>query len=143
VAWSGESAPTPDLVKHYLAARNGTAAARAAFLYASRTYVDSFVTALAQGRLSHAAIDGNGVALARLGERLRLPVVTPRLARLVAIARSHGAAAKTSGAGSGDCGIALARDATAADEIRSAWRAAGLMPLDVALDPTGVTVGRH
>ena len=143
VAWSGESAPTAELARQYLGASNGTSAARDAFIYASRTYVDSFVTALAQGRLSHAAIDGNGAALVRLGERLGLPVVTPRLARLVAIARTHGAAAKTSGAGSGDCGIALTRDATAAHEIRSAWRAAGLVPLDVALDPTGVTVGRH
>jgi phosphomevalonate kinase len=143
VAWSGESGPTPELARQYLAARNGTSAARAPFLYASRTYVDSFVTALAQGRLSHAAIDGNGAALARLGERLGLTVVTPRLARLVAIARTHGAAAKTSGAGGGDCGIALTRHATAADEIRSAWRAAGLVPLDVVLDPTGVTVGRY
>jgi phosphomevalonate kinase len=143
VAWTGESASTPGLVKHYLAARNGAAPARAAFLYASRTYVAAFVSALRQGRLSHVAIDGNGAALARLGERLGLPVVTPRLARLVAIARSHGAAAKISGAGSGDCGIALTRNATAAEEIRSAWRAAGLVPLDVALDPTGVTVGRR
>ncbi|HVO25977.1 MAG TPA: hypothetical protein VMW56_20350 [Candidatus Margulisiibacteriota bacterium] len=142
-AWSGESASTPGLVKHYLATRNCGAAAHATFLCASRSCVDSFVSALGQGRLSHAAIDGNGAALARLGERLGLPVVTPRLVRLVAIAHRHGAAAKISGAGSGDCGIALTRNATAADEIRRGWRAAGLAPLDVALDPTGVTLGRH
>lgn len=142
-AWSGESASTVSLVKQYLAAGNDATAARTAFLYASRTYVDAFVRDLAHDRLSHVAIDGNGAALARLGERLGLSVVTPRLARLVAIAQRHGAAAKISGAGSGDCGIALTRNATAAAEIRGAWRAAGLPPLDVALDSTGVTVGRH
>ena len=142
-AWSGESASTAGLVKQYLSACNGSAAARAAFVAASRTSVDAFVSALRQGVLSHAAIDANAAALERLGEQLELPVVTPRLARLVTIARAYGAAAKTSGAGSGDCGIALTRDAAAAERIRNAWRAAALVPLDVGLDPTGVTVGCH
>ena len=127
-------------MKQYLGARNGAAAARAAFVAVSRSYVDSFVGGLRQGVLSHAAIDGTADALDRLGQQLGLPIVTRRLAQLIAVARAHGAAAKTSGAGGGDCGIALTRDAVAAERIRSAWRAAHLVPLDVALDPTGVTV---
>jgi mevalonate kinase len=143
VAWSGESASTTRLVRRYLNARNGFAASRAAFVAATRAQVESFERALAQGVLSEAAINGNGAALEQLGEQLGLPVVTPRLALLVALARAHGAGAKTSGAGSGDCGIALTHDAAAAERIRSAWRAAALVPLDVALDPAGVTVDGH
>ena len=142
VAWSDESASTAGLVKQYLGATNGAAAARNAFIHTSRTCVDSFVQALSQGLLSHAAIDENGEALARLGRDLGLPVVTPRLAQLVAVARTHGAAAKISGAGGGDCGIALTSDASAAERIRAAWRAAELVPLDLAIEPTGVTVAR-
>jgi phosphomevalonate kinase len=141
-AWSGEPASTADLVSQYLGARNGHAAARAAFVAASRTCVDSFVDGLRQGALSHAAVDGNADALEQLAYQLGLPVMTPRLAQLVAVARAHGAAAKVSGAGNGDCGIALTRDTGAAECIRNAWRAAQLEPLDVALDPEGVTVAR-
>jgi phosphomevalonate kinase len=140
VAWSGESASTAGLVQQYLAARNGTAAARAAFVDASHACVDAFVRGLSDRPLSLAAIDANAVALERLASQLGLPVMTPRLARLLAIARAHGAAAKTSGAGGGDCGIALTGDAAAAARIRSAWRAAQLEPLDVGLDCAGVTV---
>lgn len=140
VAWSGESASTAGLVKRYLTACNGSAAARAAFVAATRGCVDAFVDALAHGDVSAAAINRNGDALARLGEDLGIPVLTPRLAQLVAIARAHGAAAKMSGAGGGDCGVALTRDAIAAERIRSTWRMARLVPLDVALDPTGVTI---
>jgi phosphomevalonate kinase len=139
VAWSGESASSAGLVKRYLAGRNGSAA-RAAFVAATRGCVDSFVNALAQGDVCAAAINENGEALERLGEDLGLPVLTPRLTQLVALARAHGAAAKTSGAGNGDCGIALTRDAIAAARICSAWQVAQLVPLDVALDPTGVTI---
>jgi len=142
-AWSGDSASTADLVEQYLAARNGSAAARAAFVAESHIYIDSFVGALRQGVLSHAAIDGAADALARLGQQLGLPIVTPRLAQLIALARAQGAAAKTSGAGGGDCGIALVRDAADAERVRKAWHAAHLVPLDVALDPTGVTVARR
>lgn len=143
VVWSGEPASTADLVKQYLSARNGSAAARAAFVAASRSAVDSFVVGLRQGVLSHAAIDENADALDRLGQQLGLPIVTPRLAQLIAVGRAHGGAAKTSGAGGGDCGFALTRDTLVAERIRSAWRAAQLVPLDIAPDPTGVTVARY
>ena len=52
----------------------------------------------------------------------------PLLERLVDIAREHGAAAKSSGAGGGDCGIALCPPATNAAAMRAAWEAAGICP---------------
>jgi phosphomevalonate kinase len=141
-AWSGEAAATEGLVKTYLAAGNGHAAVRTAFVDASRACVDRFVSALERGEVSLAAVNANGDILERLGDALGLPLLTPRLRQLVQIARRHDAAAKISGAGNGDCGIALTADPAAAQRVRTAWAAAGLTPLDVQISHHGVTVGR-
>jgi phosphomevalonate kinase len=57
------------------------------------------------------------------------------------VARRVGAAAKPSGAGGGDCAIALV-EASRHAALREAWSACGLRPLDVALSPEGVRVTR-
>jgi phosphomevalonate kinase len=139
-AWSGAAASTARLVQRYRATVNGSAVPRAAFVAASRACVDAFVAALARGSLSLRAVDDGGNALEQLGRDLALPLVTRRLRQLVTIARAAGAAAKISGAGGGDCGIALTRDRAAADRIRSAWHAVGIIPLDLRISRQGVTV---
>src|SRR6185295_6684794 len=65
--------------------------------------------ARADGAAFLEAVDASGDLLGALGEEAAIPIVTPTLARLVAVARRTGAAAKPSGAGGGDCGIAFAR----------------------------------
>lgn len=139
--WSGETAYTPDLVRKYLAAHNGGAARRAAFVEASRAVVDDFVAGLAQGILPLQPVLANGHLLEQLASDLALPLITPRLRELVAIARAQGAAAKISGAGGGDCGIALARDGETVRRVRNAWGAAGLTPLDLGVMKEGVHIG--
>lgn len=139
--WSGEQSSTPDLVRRYLAAQNGGAAARAAFVAASRACVDDFVAGLVGGALSLEAVLANGQLLEQLASDLALPLVTPRLRELVTLARVHGAAAKISGAGGGDCGIAVTRDGETAWRVRRAWEAAGLTPLDIGLSKEGVNIG--
>jgi phosphomevalonate kinase len=139
-AWTGESASTPEFVDKYSQARNGNAAKRAAFVEASRASVNDFVAGLAQRSLSLAAVAANGALLEQLATDLSLPLFTPRLRQLVEIARAHGAAAKISGAGGGDCGIAFARDAAGAQHLRAAWQATGLAPLDLNICSEGVTV---
>ena len=79
--------------------------------------------------------------LIRLGAELDLPLVTPALATLVRTANRVGAAAKPSGAGAGDCGIALATSAAQAAAVRAAWQDAGILPLPVQIAERGVTVG--
>jgi len=139
-AWTGEPASTTDLVSRYHQAQNGTATIRATFVEASRRAVTEFVATLARGSLSPAAVLRNGALLEQLAIDLSLPMLTPRLRQIVEIARAHGAAAKISGAGGGDCGIALTRDAARAQEIRAAWQAAGLAALDLNISNEGVTV---
>ncbi len=143
VAWTGEASATVGLVRRYRALANGRSEARSRFVAASAAAVRGFVTALDRGGLSLASLDANAAALEELGTVLGGGVVTPALARLVALAHVHGISAKSSGAGGGDCGVALTRDHAGAERLRAAWRAAGLLPLDLHISRTGVSHGRR
>ena len=136
--WTGAAAATTKLVARYSELPHD---ARHDFVRASRASVDCLARALRRGSLSSHALDAGGAALTRLANATGLPLLTPRLNELVAIARTHGVAAKPSGAGGGDCGIALTTDPTLARRVRAAWQAAGLQPLDLRLSSQGVTVG--
>jgi phosphomevalonate kinase len=139
VGWSGTAASTTDLVQRYRAVTPERAPVRAAFVVAAHACIERFVGACSTpDRLL--ALDDYGRLLERLAEGLDLPLLTPRLRALLTIARTHGAAAKIAGAGGGDCGIALARDATSAQRIRAAWHAAGVAPLALGVSADGVTV---
>jgi len=140
--WSGTAASTTGLVQRYRAAAAG-APVRAGFLERTRGTVAEFVAAVQDGRLAFDAINTAGDTLERLGTDLEVPIVTPVLRRLVVAARGCGAAAKASGAGGGDCAIALARDAAGAAAVRRAWQDAGFKALDLALSQEGVTIARR
>jgi phosphomevalonate kinase len=76
--------------------------------------------------------------LAALDDEVGLGIFTPRLTALCDAAEAVGGAAKPSGAGGGDCGIALL-DATAEAEIsllREKWTAAGLLPVPISITST-------
>jgi len=89
------------------------------------------------GALVLHAIRVAGALLSRLGALTAIPVFTAELRRACALAATiPAAAAKPSGAGGGDCAIALvAQDRRA--HLRQLWREAGLEPLAVDLDPAG------
>lgn len=84
----------------------------------------------------------NRAALAELTALSGVPIETPDLKALADIADQSGAAGKLSGAGGGDCGIALCFDSRVAETVKAAWQSAGLRPLDVELDRAGVRVER-
>jgi len=87
------------------------------------------------------AVERSSDLLARLGDQTGLPIMTPALHRLVSTARKAGAVAKPSGAGGGDCGIAVATTPRVAAAVRAAWRDAGILPLDVVVAGAGARRG--
>lgn len=135
--WTGESAATTPLVAAFAdlpsppSLADLAATARAA------------VEAVAQGDAAalSEAVQRSNVLLARFGDETGLPIVTPALRRLVDTARAAGAVAKPSGAGGGDCGIAIASSPRIAAAVRAAWRDAGILPLDVTVATTGAVRG--
>jgi phosphomevalonate kinase len=86
-----------------------------------------------------AAIAEAHTGMEMLGQAAGVPIVTPVLAHAAVVANEVGGAAKPSGAGGGDVGIAFLPDREAADEFRTRARDLGLGILDLYVDPTGIT----
>lgn len=80
-----------------------------------------------------------GRLLERLGALAGLPILTEELRTAARIAQESGAIAKVSGAGGGDCAIAIV-PATGRSTLRDAWSRAGLEPLAVEIDADGARI---
>ncbi|MFE6894356.1 phosphomevalonate kinase [Streptomyces sp. NPDC057694] len=142
VGWTGRPASTTALVSD-LHRRDwrGTAAHRR-FVAATVDVVHAMTDALRDG-------DGPGVLhqirrargeLARLDDEVGLGVFTDELRALCDAAEGAGGAAKPSGAGGGDCGIALldAASPQGVSNVRQRWSAAGVLPLPVRVVMEGI-----
>jgi phosphomevalonate kinase len=131
-AWTGISASTDDFATRLQPFRSSRP--YRSFVADSAHCVDSIIDALRCGRgdtvsrevrRAHSLLSG-------LDECTGLGIVTPELETLCAIAEDLGAAAKSSGAGGGDCGLALVAPDTV-EAITTRWRQAGLHPLDLGV----------
>ena len=137
VGWTGEPVPTDPLLKRFAAAAAmREPPALAALCEVAERAAAAAVAGDAAG--FGAAVTRTAELLERLGCEVGIPIVTSALARLIAAAERCGAAAKPSGAGGGDCGIAFATSPAQSEAIRAAWQAAGIVPLRVAIAPEGV-----
>jgi phosphomevalonate kinase len=76
--------------------------------------------------------------LADLGKASGVAIETPGLKELSELANQAGGAGKLSGAGGGDCGIAVCFDEKTAQKITEAWKAAGFHLVDATTDRDGV-----
>lgn len=86
------------------------------------------------------ALKENEKLLFELGCTTCIEIETRELKRMSDIANSLGGAGKLSGAGGGDCGIAVCFDASVADKIRKAWEKAEIYMVDVSLNKEGVRI---
>ena len=59
-----------------------------------------------------------------------LAIEIPRLTKLINIAEKYQGAAKTSGAGNGDCGIVIADENCDTVALEQEWRKNGILPLN-------------
>ncbi|MBI3783324.1 MAG: hypothetical protein HY270_07975 [Deltaproteobacteria bacterium] len=140
VASSGRGASTLDLVARYRSLHNGHDVARSNFVRACTENVERFIVDLHQPTVVLEALRVAHRQLLGLAEATGLDLFTPELLQAIDIADFHGAAAKLSGAGGGDCAIACTTDGDSAQRIRSAWRAAGLEPLPLNIHTEGVAL---
>jgi phosphomevalonate kinase len=136
VGWSGEGGATDPILRRFVARAGDSGALRDLSAVAERS---AEAVACGDGPALLDAVARAADLLVRLGSETGIPIVTPALARLVAAARREGVAAKPSGAGGGDCGIALATSAAQAERVQAAWRAEGIVPLPIAIDAAGVS----
>ncbi|MCZ9308864.1 phosphomevalonate kinase [Corynebacterium uberis] len=132
VGWTGSPASTARLVGDVQARRTGVTS-YVDFLAGSRRCVTDIVAALDAGD-SAAVLEGirrNRELLRDLGELTGTTIETPLLTRLIETAQEHGAASKSSGAGGGDCGIALIDAAGDTDGLIAAWERADIRLLNL------------
>ncbi len=140
VAWTKESASTVNLVKEMdkFKASNPSEYKRLYDSIASLV-ADSIPAWKSQERKKIMQnLNRNELILRELGQKSGLPIETGDLRKLSDIAQRAGAAGKLSGAGGGDCGIAVCFDSDTADRIVKEWEKTGLYPIDATVDYSGV-----
>ena len=134
VGWTGSPASTPRLVADVQAHTRGAQdAAYTAFLRESEACLSALTLALQEddgGEIGLRIQEGRRL-LSGLSRTSGITIETSQLRRLVEIAQEHGAVAKSSGAGGGDCGIALCPPGTDMAAMHAAWESAGIQPLDL------------
>lgn len=124
VVWTGHSAQTGPRVERYQAWSG-----RSAFVAASTALVEGFDAD------PMAALREDGALLVAMAAEAGIAYRTPELDRIVALATAHGGAAKPSGAGGGDCAVALLPDAEATAAFVAACTADGLVVLATRTAP--------
>jgi phosphomevalonate kinase len=154
---SGTAAATTQQIRGVRAFAASAPERYAALLAPIRAAADRFVESIvdmpgarpgtlgARARETLAATRAAGDAMAALGQAAGVPIVTPVFARAAELAAELGGAAKPSGAGGGDVGIALFGDgdggAAAALEFAARVRAEshlGLEILKLTIDENGL-----
>ena len=118
VGWTMQPAISKDLVNQVKSASSES------FLTGSRTQVDALERALLAGEKF--AIQSSLEKASLLLEGLSPAIYTDRLKVLKEAAEGLNCVAKSSGAGGGDCGIALSFDATSSKQLIQAWKEAGI-----------------
>lgn len=107
----------------------------AEFLSGAREAARALAGGIEDGDLaaSQAAIRRARAAQQVLAHASGVAIETDALRGLIEISEAHGYAAKASGAGGGDCGVALGSGADSArgEALAAAWADRGILPLDL------------
>ena len=118
VGWTKEVAVSSDMVKQIKQNINQN------FLSSSKETVASLVEALEQGN-AEKIIEQVEIA-SQLLEGLSADIYTPSLRQLKEASQDLQAVAKSSGAGGGDCGIALSFDMQSTETLKNRWADLGI-----------------
>lgn len=143
VAWTGAAFSTADALNTADRYRAACPDGYADFLRRSRAGVSELVDTFRWGDAAHtiSVLRGARRTLAEFGRAAGIDVEPPLLKDLADCAEDVGGAGKPSGAGGGDCAIALVPSAS---KVRAAllerWRALGANPLDLLGGAKGVAV---
>ncbi|WEV37967.1 phosphomevalonate kinase [Lactobacillus sp. ESL0680] len=132
IGWSQKPASTSRLVDETNANRAALNGKYQEFLRASRECVLKMITGFEQKNIEliKKQIRVNRGLLQHFAQINQIAIEIPRLSKLINIAESFGGAAKTSGAGNGDCGIVIADGATNVAALESQWQENGIQPLN-------------
>ncbi|WP_054707332.1 phosphomevalonate kinase [Secundilactobacillus paracollinoides] len=131
VGWTGSPASTSHLVDRVALNKAKQHADYQAFLTNSQACLNRMVDGFRHQDLAaiQRELTMNRRILNELDSFTHVHIETPLLKTLCDLAEAHGGAAKTSGAGGGDCGIALIDKAKDIDALIADWQAHHVTPL--------------
>ena len=132
IGWSQKPASTSRLVDETNANKNALIDEYADFLRQSRTCVLKMIDGFETNNipLIQQQIRVNRALLQHFAKINHIAIEIPRLTKLITIAEKFGGAAKTSGAGNGDCGIVIADQNTNVAVLEQEWKKNNILPLD-------------
>lgn len=135
IGWTGSPASTTQLVDQVQEKRKERLESYREFLTQSKTCVEQMIQGFHTVSLStiQNAIRQNRSLLNQLGSHTGVEIETPALQTLCQIAEEEGGAAKTSGAGGGDCGIALFDRQLDLHALYDKWADEGIVPLPLTV----------
>ncbi len=138
--WAGQPASTAELIGRVKALAEAQPSRHEAAIGRLVSHAHAFATAVnandAEGLVR--AADAYCQAMAALGDAAGCEIVTKPHTQLAALARRHGGAAKPSGAGGGDLGVAFTVGVEATQRLREDARAAGLTLLSLGAPSPGL-----
>lgn len=131
IGWTGSPASTSRLVDKIADAKSEQWGEYSRFLEGSRMVLEQMIAAFRAGNLAgiQDALRANRILLASLADLSGVQIETPALTKLRSLAEQAGGAAKSSGAGGGDCGIVLIDRNIDTTNLLSQWAAAQIEPL--------------
>lgn len=141
IGWSQQPALTARLVDQTSEEKADNQKFYQEFLQASQACVNKMIMGFEQQDLATimAQIRVNRELLQQLAQMSNVQIEIPKLTKLIEIAEHNHGAAKTSGAGNGDCGIVIAGPMTNIDQMKAEWLENGILPLDFKVHSTSQT----
>lgn len=137
IGWTDAPASTDELVHRYQQHRDTESEIYQQFLVNSQATVQQLAQDLENGDV---ALIQKGIAKARhllrkMTRHWQLPLETNHLTQLIEIAQSYQYEAKSSGAGGGDCGIAIGSAYSNRQGLIDSWKVANIIPLPYQVSP--------
>ncbi len=128
IGWTGSPASTSQLVDKITIARRTRKNEYSQFLFDSRTTVTRMIQGFRQAStmMIQAGVRANRTLLRQLSGFSGVDIETTLLAKLCDTAELFHGAAKSSGAGGGDCGIAIVDEQVEISDLLMAWKAQGI-----------------
>ncbi|MDG2977808.1 phosphomevalonate kinase [Latilactobacillus curvatus] len=135
IGWTGSPASTSHLVDKIAIAKTERQADYQNFLAASKACLEAMVEGFRRNDLAQiqAELRHNRAILQDLAHFSHVAIETPILQKMGALAEAIGGAAKTSGAGGGDCGIVIIDRAIETEALFEQWRANQIERLNLAV----------
>ena len=141
IGWSQQPASTSRLVDKTNANKNNLRTEYAKFLADSRKCVLQMIRGFEEANIAliQKQIGINRRLLQHFAAINNIAIEIPRLTELIEIANKFGGAAKTSGAGNGDCGIVIVNKDTDIDRLRKEWVKNNILPLEFHIHQSELT----